>query len=78
MEKEIRYETRQYGKTYRMFNNESFKKISLFERFLLLFKKPIFITDKDGNVISTITYKKMFGKIYVISEKFKIVKEEKK
>ena len=77
MKDEIYCVTRQYGKTYRMFNDSSFRKISLLERFLLLFKKPIFITDKDGNVISTITYKKMFGKIYVISEKFKIVKEEK-
>ena len=76
MEEEIYYATRQYGKTYRMFNDLSFRKINIFEKILLLFKKPIFITDKDENIISTITYKKMFGKIYIISEKFKIVKEE--
>ena len=35
MKDEMYYTTRQYGKTYRMFNDSSFRKISLLERFIL-------------------------------------------
>lgn len=39
------------------------------EKFLLLFaKKKHRSKDKCGNFVATITYKKMFGKIYVIKE----------
>ena len=38
------------------------------ERFLLLFVKKHRSKDEFGNFVATITYKKMFGKIYVIKE----------
>ena len=38
------------------------------EKFLLLFAKKYCSKDKFGNFVTTITYKKMFGKIYVIKE----------
>ena len=44
------------------------KKIHLWERFLLLFIKPSYVHDKDGNVFETIKFKKMFGKVYMLKE----------
>ena len=38
------------------------------EKFLLLFAKKHRSKDEFGNFVSTFTYKKMFGKIYVIKE----------
>lgn len=40
------------------------KKTTLLEKFLLLFIKPSYVTDKDGNIMTTTKYKKMFGKVY--------------
>lgn len=38
------------------------------EKFLLLFAKKHRSKDEFGNFVATFTYKKMFGKIYVIKE----------
>ncbi len=38
------------------------------EKFLLLFAKTHRSKDVFGSFVTTITYKKMFGKIYVIKE----------
>lgn len=70
------YPIRQYGKTYHAFHQDNLKTVTLFEKFLLLFKKPFYITDTDGNIISTIKYKRMFNKLYIISHKYKLVKME--
>lgn len=50
------------------------KKIHLWERFLLLFVKPSYVYDKDGNVFISTKCKKMFGKVYVLKENVSIRK----
>ena len=53
------------------------KKIHLWERFLLLFVKPSYAHDKDGNVFVSTKCKKMFGKVYVLKENVSIkIKKE--
>lgn len=48
------------------------KKIHLWERFLLLFVKPNYTHDKDGNVFVSTKCKKMFGKSYVLKENISV------
>lgn len=50
------------------------KKIHLWERFLLLFVKPSYAYDNDGNVLVSIKCKKMFGKVYVLKENISVKK----
>lgn len=51
-------------------------KISLFEKFLLLFKRPCHACDKDGNIISVVKYKHLFGKTYILEENISVEKYE--
>ena len=48
------------------------KKIHLWERFLLLFKKPTYVVDSDGNIKCGIGYKHLFGKTYITNENISI------
>lgn len=52
------------------------KKIHLWERFLLLFVKPSYACDNDGNVFLSTKCKKMFGKVYVLKEKVSIKRKK--
>ena len=44
------------------------KKIHLWERFLLFFKRPTYVIDSDGHIKCKIGYKHLFGKTYITSE----------
>jgi len=46
----------------------SFNKISLIDKFLLLFIKPQYSGDIDNKVATIIKYKYMRGRIYVIKQ----------
>ncbi len=46
----------------------NFNKISLIDRFLLLFVKPQYSGDMDDKVATVIKYKCMRGKIYIIKQ----------
>lgn len=50
------------------------KRIRWFEKILLLFVKHKYVCDSDGNVITTIKYKKMFNRIYVLKNKVSVKK----
>ena len=52
------------------------KKINLWERILLLFVKPSYAHDNDGNVFVSTKCKKMFGKVYVLKEKVSIKRKK--
>lgn len=51
-------------------------KIHLWERILLLFVKPSYACDNDGNIFVSTKCKKMFGKVYVLKENISIKKDE--
>lgn len=51
---------------YNPYSDFKIRKTSIWEKFLLLFVKPVYITDVDGNVMTTGKYKHMFGRTYVI------------
>ena len=52
------------------------EKIHLWERFLLLFVKPSYARDNDGNVFVSTKCKKMFGKVYVLKQNVSIKREK--
>lgn len=43
------------------------RNIKWYEKFLLLFKKKVYICDKNGNVINNNVYKHLFGKSFDIN-----------
>jgi len=47
-------------------------KIHLWERLLLLFKRPTYIVDSDGHIKCKIGYKHLFGKTYIINENISV------
>lgn len=53
------------------------KKIHLWERFLLLFKKPTYVVDSDGHIKCKIGYKHLFGKTYIMNKDISVKKEVK-
>lgn len=48
------------------------EKIHLWERFLLLFKKPTYVVDSDGRIKCKIGYKHLLGKTYITNENISI------
>lgn len=48
------------------------KKIHLWEKLLLLFKRPTYVVDNDGYIKSKIGYKHLFGKTYITSENISV------
>lgn len=56
----------------------NFKETTLLERFLLLFIKPHYISECEGNIMVTQTYKKLNGTIYIVKEKIEILGEKRK
>ena len=51
-----------------MINNYEIRKTNILERFLLLFKKPIYLYMGDKKIGYT-NYKHMFGRTYMLKEK---------
>lgn len=51
-------------------------KIHLWEKLLLLFVKPSYACDNDGNIFVSTKCKKMFGKVYVLKENISIKRDE--
>ena len=51
------------------------KKINLWERFLLIFKRPTYVIDSDGHIKCKIGYKHLFGKTYIMNEDISVKKE---
>ena len=47
-------------------------KIHLWEKFLLLFKKPTYVINSDGHIKYKIGYKHLFGKTYIIHENISV------
>jgi hypothetical protein len=52
------------------------KKIHLWERFLLLFKRPTYVVDSDGHIKCKIGYKHLFGKTYITNENISVKREK--
>lgn len=48
------------------------KKIHLWEKLLLLFKKTTYVIDSDGHIKCKIGYKHLFGKTYITSENISV------
>ena len=53
------------------------QKIHLWERFLLLFVKPSYACDNDGNIFVSTKCKKMFDKVYVLKQNISIKRGDK-
>lgn len=52
------------------------KKIHLWEKILLLFIKPSYARDNDGNIFVSLKCKKMFGKVYILKQDISIKRGE--
>ena len=50
-------------------------KVTLWERFLLLFHKAHYTSDYDENTFVTLKYKIMKGNVYVLKEKINILEK---
>ena len=48
------------------------KKIHLWEKCLLLFKKTTYVVDSDGSIKCKIGYKHLFGKTYITNENISV------
>lgn len=56
--------------------NYKVKKIHLWEKFLLLFKKPTYVIDSDRHIKFKIGCKHLFGKTYIIHENISVKREK--
>lgn len=52
------------------------KRIHLWEKFLLLFIKPSYAHDNDGNIFVSTKCKKMLGKVYILKQDISIKRGE--